>query len=74
MTIMSMLTTNELAARWKLNPKSLSNWRSKGIGPVYVKLGEGRSCKIVYRVEDIQAFEQRNVQIPGAPPEERHNI
>lgn len=71
---MTMLTTNELAERWKVNPKSLSNWRVKKIGPAYVKLGDARSCKVLYRLEDVETFERRHEQQAEAAPEDTHNI
>lgn len=43
----------DLARRWKLSPRTLERWRWTGEGPLFVKLG-GR---VVYRLEDIEAFE-----------------
>ena len=34
---------------------SLANWRAKGIGPKYFKVGPQR---IYYRVEDLERFKQ----------------
>lgn len=50
---MSNLNQNELAARWNLSPRTLEQWRWRGVGPQYLKLG-GR---VGYRLEDIEAFE-----------------
>jgi hypothetical protein len=36
---MELLTPEELADRWKINRRTLDNWRSARIGPPYVKLG-----------------------------------
>jgi hypothetical protein len=52
----SPLTTEELAARWKMHPKSLANWRVSGEGPRYIKLGK----RVLYDVADIEAWEQKN--------------
>lgn len=52
------LTEKELATRWKLTTRTLQGWRSKGIGPRFVRLGE-RS--IFYRLSDVQAYEAANV-------------
>lgn len=54
---MTLLTTEELSQRWKLHSKSLSNWRVKNIGPAYIQLGEGKNAKVLYRIEDVVAFE-----------------
>lgn len=48
----------DLARRWKLSPRTLERWRWTGEGPKFVKLG-GR---VVYRVEDVEAFEAENVR------------
>lgn len=60
------LNERELAARWKLTIRTLQGWRSKGIGPRYVRLGE-RS--IFYRSEDVEAYEKANVAGNPLPPE-----
>ena len=51
------LNQTELAARWKISPRTLERWRWAGEGPRYLKLG-GR---VIYRSSDIEAFE-REVQ------------
>lgn len=52
----------ELARRWKLSPRTLERWRWTGEGPKFVKLG-GR---VVYRMEDVEAFEADNVRTSTA--------
>ena len=52
------LTTQELATRWRLDPKTLSNWRVKRIGPPWTKLGGGRNGKVVYAIAEILVFEK----------------
>ena len=47
------LNQTELAARWKISPRTLERWRWIGEGPVFIKIG-GR---VVYRLEDIEAYE-----------------
>ncbi len=49
------LNQTELAARWKVSPRTLERWRWTGEGPAYIKIG-GR---VVYRLEDIEAYEVR---------------
>ncbi len=48
----------ELARRWKLSPRTLERWRWTGEGPRFIKLG-GR---VVYRLEDVEAFEAENLR------------
>lgn len=47
------LNQNQLATRWDLSEGSLERWRSKGTGPIFLKL-QGR---VLYRLEDIEEFE-----------------
>ena len=45
-------------------PKTLANWRSRGICPAYVKYGDGL---VAYLVEDLEAFRRsRRVATGGA--------
>lgn len=48
----------ELARRWKISPRTLERWRWTGEGPLFIKLG-GR---VVYRLEDIEAFEAEHLR------------
>jgi len=52
------LTTKQLAKRWGLEPQTIRSWRLKGYGPQYVRLGDRKRGRVVYRLEDIQAWEQ----------------
>ena len=51
--MISHLSPHALARRWAISPRTLERWRWTGEGPRYIKL-VGR---IVYRVEDVEAFE-----------------
>jgi hypothetical protein len=48
----------ELARRWKISPRTLERWRWLGQPPRFLKIG-GR---IAYRLEDIEAFEAKQVR------------
>jgi Helix-turn-helix domain len=50
---MSNLDQAQLAERWHVSPRTLEQWRWRGTGPRYLKLG-GR---VLYRLADIEAFE-----------------
>lgn len=39
-----------------VTPKTLTNWRSKGVGPKFVKLGPGRQGRVFYRVADLEEW------------------
>jgi hypothetical protein len=43
-----------LAARWDMSVKTLQNWRHKGIGPKWEKIGRA----VRYRLRDILTFEK----------------
>jgi len=58
----------ELAVRWSISPRTLERWRWAGEGPQFIKLG-GR---VVYRLEDVEAFEAK--QIRKATPNVRRDI
>lgn len=50
------LTTEELAARWRMSPNTLRIWRSLGKGISYNKYGE----RVTYSLADIEAYEKDN--------------
>ena len=52
------LSQIDLANRWRMSPRTLERWRFTGEGPQFIKLG-GR---VVYRLEDIEAFEHRQIR------------
>ncbi|NGO67139.1 helix-turn-helix transcriptional regulator [Streptomyces boncukensis] len=53
-------TPAELAGRLGVSVGTLANWRWRGEGPRYVKLGSGRSSRVRYRSEDVAAWEARH--------------
>lgn len=54
----------ELSRRWSISPRTLERWRWLHQGPRYLKIG-GR---ILYRVDDIEAYEASQVHAPTAKP------
>lgn len=58
----SHLNQVQLARRWSLSPRTLERWRWREQGPAYLKVG-GR---VVYRLEDVEAFERDSVHQPEA--------
>lgn len=64
---MTMLTTEELARRWKIAQNTLRKWRVDGFGPNYIKMGDGKNATVRYKLQDIEAYEERNyAKINGA--------
>ncbi len=52
------LSTIELAKKWRMHPVSLTNWRTKGKGPHYLKLGG----KVLYPVTEVLKWEQAHLR------------
>lgn len=51
------LTSKEVAERLRLHPQTLVNWRVKGDGPRFIKLGR----KVLYPLVEIEAFEKKQL-------------
>lgn len=61
---MRSLTQKALADRWQMSPRTLEQWRWRGIGPRYLKIG-GR---VLYPLELVEAYEAEHVhQNTGGP-------
>ncbi|MFZ1414935.1 MAG: helix-turn-helix domain-containing protein [Defluviicoccus sp.] len=52
------LRPNELAARWRISPRTLERWRWIGAGPRFLKV----SGRVLYRIEDIEVFEAAHIR------------
>ncbi len=52
MCTIELLTDEQVSELSGVKPKTLANWRSKGEGPAFVKVGH----QIRYRSEDLKAF------------------
>ena len=63
------LTTREAAAFLRLRPSTLERWRSSGSGPPYRKFG-GR---VVYTLEDLEAFADAGLRTSTSSPDGRSN-
>ncbi|EJZ85053.1 hypothetical protein HMPREF9241_01633 [Schaalia turicensis ACS-279-V-Col4] len=50
------LTAEEAATYLGLSRQTLANWRVRGLGPAYSRLGGVGRPRIVYLVEDLDAF------------------
>ena len=47
-----LVTTKKVAEILNMSPRTLENWRGKGMGPTYRRIGG----KILYSMADIQKF------------------
>jgi hypothetical protein len=59
---MRHLNQVEVAERWGFSPRTLENWRCRGEGPRFLKIGG----KVVYRLQDVEAFEQNQLRAKTA--------
>lgn len=59
------ITSNDLAIRWRLHPKTLANWRHLKRGPRWFRLPGSR--RILYLIEDIERIERSGVPAEPAP-------
>lgn len=57
-----ILTPAELAKRWGMAVGTLANWRNKGKGPEYIKVGSGNNSKVRYSLAVIEAYEAKNTK------------
>lgn len=48
-----LLTTAEAAVLLRLSESALQGFRCRGGGPPYLKLGRGRTSKVLYRESDL---------------------
>lgn len=52
-----LLTPHALSQRWGMNEQTLSQWRWRGFGPRFMKMGG----KVLYRLQDVEEFEEKNI-------------
>jgi excisionase family DNA binding protein len=60
------LTVKEAAERLGLSTNTLNRWRGTGEGPAFLKLGR----RVLYREEDLAAWEQSRLRQNTAQGEE----
>lgn len=53
---MTLLTTAEAAKYLRLSPRTLEDYRIKGGGPVFIRIGLGRRAPVLYDLEDLNAW------------------
>jgi hypothetical protein len=57
----SHLTQAELAARWRISPRTLERWRWLSQGPAFIKVGGS----VRYRLQDVERFEAKQLRQAG---------
>lgn len=57
-----LLDDDALARRWGMSTQTLQNWRVQGKGPQYIKMGEGKSSPVMYRIKDVLEWEEKHLK------------
>lgn len=60
---LDFFTPNQLAARWQIDPALLANWRYRGDGPEYVKVGQ----HVRYSVHAVAEYERSRARAGARP-------
>ena len=60
-----LLTEIAAAALLGLRPATLCNWRSRGCGPRFLRLGHKRRPPVRYRLADVVRFRDARAVTPG---------
>jgi predicted DNA-binding transcriptional regulator AlpA len=63
-----LLRTPQAAARLGLNSKTLAQWRWRGCGPKFYRIGDGRHAAIRYRPSDLEAYIASRVATSTSDP------
>ncbi|MFF0704983.1 helix-turn-helix transcriptional regulator [Streptomyces tendae] len=50
------ITPAEFAAIARVRPGTPAQWRHRGVGPEWFKLGSGRTSRVLYRRSDVLAW------------------
>ena len=61
----TLLNTREVSARTGIPMQTLCNWRIRGIGIPYIKLGEGPKARVKYSVTDIREYVEQRRRYPS---------
>jgi hypothetical protein len=68
------MTEHELAARERVTVRTVREWRQKGTGPKFRKLGPGRGALVRYRWVDYLAWREETVTSSTAPRMRRRDL
>lgn len=57
-----LLHPRQVAQRYEMTPESLANWRRVGKGPPWIRLGDGKRPRVMYRLDDVLAWERNHIK------------
>lgn len=58
------LRPSQLAERWHMQETSLTHMRWRRRGPPYKKLGSAKGSPVLYRLRDVEEYEERFTVLP----------
>ena len=64
------LNQQQLSVRWGVSQRTLERWRAIGLGPYFLKMG----ARVVYRLEDIEAYEIQHMRASTSEPAEQPQL
>ncbi len=60
-----LLTPDETAEILQISRRTLERWRSVGMGPPFVRMGQGGKYSVIrYRMEDLNKYLSHKTEIP----------
>jgi hypothetical protein len=57
-----LLHPRDVAERYSITPATLANWRLYGKGPRWIRLGDGKRPRVMYRLADVLEWEAARVK------------
>lgn len=70
------ITRKQLKDDYGISEKTAANWASARTGPPFIKLGRGRSAKVLYSVVELEAWleQHRVLTCDSLPIEQRKGL
>ena len=56
-----LLHPRQVAERYGITPETLSNWRREGKGPRFIRLGDAKRPRAMYRMDDVIEWESKHI-------------
>jgi hypothetical protein len=64
-TVVPLLSTKEAAHILGIPDGTLRQWRCLGVGPTYIKLGDGKKSIVRYAVQDVEQYIHERKHVPS---------
>jgi hypothetical protein len=60
-----LLNDHQTAKQLGISPATLRSWRCRGIGPAFIKMGNGLKAAVRYAEADLQQFIAQSRHVPS---------